>query len=188
MNLNEKITKLRKERNMTQEDLALRLGVSRQSISKWELGACEPDIQNLKEIAKLFSVSFDYLLNDDFDCLLKDDKEDALHHETFAKSTIAQNNKQEEERITIPMQAPNIFLAALILIGGIGLIVSIVIAFLNPHSICLLSHQWIPNIMGYIIADWCQGAVLWRFGLFLPSLACIFGVLIYYYKEWKKKK
>ena len=65
MNLNKKITKLRKERNMTQEDLALQLGVSRQSISKWELGVCDPDIQNLKEISKLFGVSFDYLLNDD---------------------------------------------------------------------------------------------------------------------------
>ena len=49
MYLNEKIIKLRKDRNMTQEDLALRLGVSRQSISKWELGICDPDIQNLKD-------------------------------------------------------------------------------------------------------------------------------------------
>ena len=179
MNLNEKITKLRKERNMTQEDLALRLGVSRQSISKWELGACEPDIQNLKEIAKLFSVSFDYLLNDD--------KEEALPPQTLAEPPSAQNNgeEREEESIPKPRQSANLIPAALILVGGIGLIVSIVIAFLNPHS-CLLFHQWIPNIMGYIIADWCQGAVLWRFGLFLPSLACIFGVLIYYYKERKK--
>lgn len=41
MYLNEKIIKLRKDRNMTQEDLALRLGVSRQSISKWELGGSQ---------------------------------------------------------------------------------------------------------------------------------------------------
>ena len=175
MNLNEKITKLRKERNMTQEDLALQLVVSRQSISKWELGVCDPDIQKLKEISKLFGVSFDYLLNDD--------KEEALPPQTLAEAPSAQNNskKREEEIAPKPHQSANLIPAALILIGGIGLIVSIVIAFLNPHSICLLSHQWIPNIMGYIIADWCQGAVLWRFGLFLPSLACILGVLIYYY-------
>ena len=180
MYLNEKIIKLRKDRNMTQEDLALRLGVSRQSISKWELGICDPDIQNLKEISKLFDVSFDYLLNDE--------KNEALPLKTLAEAPSAQNNskKREEEIAPKTHQSANLIPAALILVGGIGLIVSIVIAFLNPHYSCWLNHKWIPNIMGYIIADWCQGAVLWRFGLFLPSLACIFGVLIYYYKERKK--
>ncbi len=178
MYLNEKIIKLRKERNMTQEDLALRLGVSRQSISKWELGICDPDIQNLKEISKLFSVSFDYLLNDE--------KDETLSPE--APSAQKNGEERKEENIPMTRQSANLIPAALILVGGIGLIVSVVIAFLNPHYSCWLNHKWIPNIMGYIIADWCQGAVLWRFGLFLPSLACILGVLIYYYKGRKKAK
>ncbi len=182
MNLNEKIIKLRKERNMTQEDLALRLGVSRQSISKWELGICDPDIQNLKEISKLFSVSFDYLLNDE--------KSETFPREKLDEAPSTQKNGEEDKEENTPKspQSAGLVPAALILVGGIGLIVSIVIAFLNPHYSCWLNHKWIPNIMGYIIADWCQGAVLWRFGLFLPSLACILGVLIYYYKGRKKAK
>ena len=82
---------------MTQEDLALRLGVSRQSISKWELGICDPDIQNLKEISKLFDVSFDYLLNDE--------KNEALPLKTLAEAPSAQNNSKKREEEMQKIQA-----------------------------------------------------------------------------------
>ncbi len=65
MEFNEKLTKLRKEKGMTQEDLAFEVGVSRQSISKWELGEVEPDLSNLKAICKLFNVSLDYLVGEE---------------------------------------------------------------------------------------------------------------------------
>ncbi len=64
MKFNEKLIKLRKEQGMTQETLAFSLGVSRQSVSKWELGEYEPDIAKLKELAKIFSVTVDYLVNE----------------------------------------------------------------------------------------------------------------------------
>lgn len=52
---------------MTQESLAFKLGISRQSVSKWETGECEPDLSKLKEIAYMFEVSIDYLLNDNYE-------------------------------------------------------------------------------------------------------------------------
>lgn len=62
--LNEKIRNLRKQNNMTQEQLAERLNVSRQAITKWETGSGQPDIGNIKALADEFGVSFDELLSD----------------------------------------------------------------------------------------------------------------------------
>lgn len=63
--IGEKIRKLRQGQKMTQENLADRLGVSFQSVSRWENGITYPDIELLPSIARLFSVSVDYLLGDD---------------------------------------------------------------------------------------------------------------------------
>lgn len=60
--INEQIAFLRKQRGMTQEELALTLGVTNQSVSKWENNICCPDIQLLPKIAELFNVSVDALL------------------------------------------------------------------------------------------------------------------------------
>lgn len=60
--INEQIAFLRKQKGMTQEELAAALGVTNQSVSKWENNICCPDIQLLPEIAKLFNVSADKLL------------------------------------------------------------------------------------------------------------------------------
>ena len=67
MNLSDKIVKLRKEQAWSQEDLAEKLNVSRQAISRWENGTALPDAQNLLQISKLFGVTADYLLNDDYE-------------------------------------------------------------------------------------------------------------------------
>jgi len=65
--LGEKIQRLRKEKGMSQEQLAAQLTISRQSISKWELGESMPDTENIMQLSKLFDVSTDYLLNDEID-------------------------------------------------------------------------------------------------------------------------
>ena len=66
MTFAEKLVQLRKKEGYTQEELADRLEVSRQAISRWELGTAVPDSSNLLRISKLFQVSADYLLNDDY--------------------------------------------------------------------------------------------------------------------------
>ena len=65
MTLGEKIAKQRKELNFTQEQLADILGVSRQSISKWESDIAYPETDKLIELGKLFDCSMDYLLKED---------------------------------------------------------------------------------------------------------------------------
>ena len=64
MEFNEKLQELRKQKGLTQEDLAERLYVSRTAVSKWESGRGYPNIDSLKEISKYFSVSIDDCLDD----------------------------------------------------------------------------------------------------------------------------
>ena len=65
MEFNEKLQELRKQKGMTQEELAACLYVSRTAISKWESGRGYPNIDSLKAIAKFFSVTVDDLLSTD---------------------------------------------------------------------------------------------------------------------------
>lgn len=63
MEFSEKLQKLRTQRNLTQEQLANQLFVSRTAISKWETGRGTPNLDSLQAIAKLFGVSLDELLS-----------------------------------------------------------------------------------------------------------------------------
>lgn len=65
MKLNEKIAYYRRKAKLSQEELAARVGVSRQAVSKWELGEASPDIGKLLALAKAFGVTTDHLLNED---------------------------------------------------------------------------------------------------------------------------
>lgn len=65
MTLHEKIYELRKKNGLSQEALAESLGVSRQSVSKWETGEATPEVNKLLSLSKLFGVTTDYLLNDE---------------------------------------------------------------------------------------------------------------------------
>ena len=67
MILSDKIILLRKKNNLTQEELAEKLGVSRQSVSKWEMGNSIPDINKIIQLSDVFGVKTDYLLKDDID-------------------------------------------------------------------------------------------------------------------------
>lgn len=63
MEFNEKLQQLRKEKELTQEQLAEKLYISRTAVSKWESGKGYPNIESLKSLSKLFSVSIDDLLS-----------------------------------------------------------------------------------------------------------------------------
>lgn len=66
MTFGEKLLKLRKEAGLSQEGLAEKLEVSRQAVSRWENEGILPDAPNLLALSRLFGVSIDYLLHDDY--------------------------------------------------------------------------------------------------------------------------
>lgn len=62
MKFEEKLIALRKSRELTQEQLAEKLNVSRQSVSKWETGQAIPEVETLVELSRVFDVTVDYLV------------------------------------------------------------------------------------------------------------------------------
>ena len=67
MSFHSKMIKLRKIKGLTQESFAAEIGVSRQSVYKWESGQSYPDVEKLLKIARTFSVTVDDMLNDEMD-------------------------------------------------------------------------------------------------------------------------
>lgn len=63
MNFSEKLISLRKKEGLSQEELGYKLNVTRQTVSKWELGQTTPDMDKLSEMAKIFNISVDQLIN-----------------------------------------------------------------------------------------------------------------------------
>ena len=74
LSFGEKLTKLRKEKGYSQEDLASKLNVSRQAVSKWESNSAYPETEKIVAICKLFNTSFDELIG------LKENKQRKEEH------------------------------------------------------------------------------------------------------------
>ena len=85
--LGDNIRKYRKENNISQEDLAEKLGVTRQSISLWENNQTQPSIDNIIAIAKVFGLSTD-------DLLLSTTEEQEENVETVLNTDITKNGKK----------------------------------------------------------------------------------------------
>lgn len=92
MKFSEKLMNLRKSKGMSQEELAIKLDVARQTVSKWELDKTVPDMNKLMEIAKLFEVSLDELVNN-----IETSNQDNMYKE----NSIEKNNKKISIRILI---------------------------------------------------------------------------------------
>lgn len=87
MTLGDKLSKLRKENNYTQEQLADVLGVSRQAVSKWESNITYPETDKLIHISKLFHCTTDYLLLDE-DETVTDTEQNGSEHNTLPANQI----------------------------------------------------------------------------------------------------
>ena len=92
MELSEKLQELRKEKGLTQEELAEALFVSRTAISKWESGRGVPNIESLKAISKFFSVSIDELLSGEEILKIADEDNKQKEKHTKKSKSIAFRN------------------------------------------------------------------------------------------------
>lgn len=103
MKFNEKLVKLRKENLLSQEELAEKLGVTRQTISKWELEQTTPDMDKLSQMAKLFNVSVDELLNE-------------ADEPTKTNQVSDKNNNKKNTAIVIIL-----IIVLIVVLGGVGI-------------------------------------------------------------------
>lgn len=79
MRFQEKLLELRKEKGLSQENLAEYIGVSRQAVAKWEAGQSYPDVEKLIELSLLFKVSIDTLVKECEKCNLQEKKSDDFY-------------------------------------------------------------------------------------------------------------
>lgn len=100
MKLSEKILTLRKQNGLSQEALAEKLNVSRQAVSRWEVGSALPDASNVLQLSKLFGVTADYLLNEDYNS--DQDVPAVIHTQTTA-------NKKTKNIIALCVSAFGLF-------------------------------------------------------------------------------
>lgn len=134
MKFADKLILLRKKHAISQEELADKLDVSRQSVSKWESGLSMPELSKILQLADIFQVSTDYLLKDDID----------IDTETVAKTTV--NNEgsttkrvtqqQTEEYISNSKQQAKLYVIAtsLCILSPVPLMILLANSGMQPFS------------------------------------------------------
>ena len=124
MEFNNKLYSLRKQKGLSQEELANRLNVSRQTISKWEVGDSTPDLESLVAISSLFEISLDELVMD---------KAPVESGETSVKSEMASKLKEkvladeQKKKIKRGLKIAAIVFGVILLIDVISMIVSFIL-------------------------------------------------------------
>ena len=120
MDFNNRLYQLRKQKGLSQEELANRLNVSRQTVSKWEVGDSTPDMEKLIAISDLFDVSLDKLVMG---------KEDEPQNPTTTKSelvtvlnekVLTSNNKKKAKSV---LKIVGIIAAVILLVDAISMII-----------------------------------------------------------------
>lgn len=101
MTLGEKLLYLRKNKGLSQEQLAIQVLVSRQAISKWELGESLPDTDKVVKLTKIFDVTADFFLNDEIDIPvgLTDD----INKEDIIQSMLEKEPADNSDRLALKM-------------------------------------------------------------------------------------
>lgn len=96
MELKEKLVQLRKKNGLSQLDLSEKLNVSRQAISKWEVGTTTPSVDNLKSLCSLYSIPLEYLLHDGISDVSKKDEDEISDHAAICQSQISNETSSKE--------------------------------------------------------------------------------------------
>ena len=102
-----RLVQLRKQHSMSQEELAEKLGISRQAVSKWERAESSPDTDNLISIAKLYNVSLDDLLKTDE--APEELKKQAQEKREEAEKQDSEKNKTLMQKFPYPIVATILF-------------------------------------------------------------------------------
>jgi transcriptional regulator with XRE-family HTH domain len=126
MTTGQKIQTVRKQRNLTQEQLAAQIHVSRQAISRWELDEVLPDTQHLLPLKKILGVSIDSLLDPDLE-VNKDDKRNETNNVSenlILTSSQQLNSKKSKFRAKYLLLLPPILVIAYSVVIGIAVYLS----------------------------------------------------------------
>lgn len=172
MELGKKIQQLRKLSGMTQEQLAEKCNVSRQTISKWEAESSVPDLESVVVISKLFQVSLDDLL------IKEDNVEKTNRNEQITLEDLVKINLYNRKMM-------------MLLFGGLILVMIAILNFVYVTALrsTTLSTQYM--LYRYIVTGQYDNAPINFVSLLMPSIiAGVVGLMIcgYYLIKSRKKK
>lgn len=119
MEFNNKLYNLRKQKGLSQEELANRLNVSRQTVSKWEVGDSTPDMEKLIAISDLFEISLDELVMDKAPKHIGKNISKSENVSELKEKVLTDNNKQKAKRV---LKIVAIILGIIVLIDVISMI------------------------------------------------------------------
>ncbi len=170
MTFGQKLQALRKEKGISQEKLADRLGVSRQAISRWELDISLPETENIIKIRNIFSVSFDYLMD-----------EKVYNSDVGHNKTIMENSRKNEyiESIISFVRKYGYMAGYLLSAVSFYCFVGYTITFLSiKNTISTIFASDVPQTMTYILLMYIR--------LSLGGIIC--GYIIARYVKGKTEK
>lgn len=124
MELNTKLIALRKKKGLSQSELAEKINVSRQTISRWEVGKALPTSENLKYLSQIYKVSFEYLLLED-----EEETEETEEKIAIEANDLGQTKEVEHSKKRVYHRTYHIMAALVVMIIGI------VIAFTIHKSV-----------------------------------------------------
>ena len=124
MILADKIMENRKKNGWSQEELAEKLGVSRQSVSKWESAQAVPDMKKILQLSEIFGVSTDYLLKDEIE-------------ETYSAGPIPTESGVDEDVVYVSMEEANDFLSHSLHAASV-ISIGVMLCILSPVVLLIL--------------------------------------------------
>ena len=163
MTLGEKILTLRKARGWSQEELAGRIGVTRQALSRWESDAAVPDTVNVVQMADLFGVSCDYLLREKW---------------TEDRVAVPTDRKAKEQRVLAWIVTA---------LGAVGTLTTLILGCVLPCWSGASASGWFADIKIDIICwfkVWIERDLLWLPLLF--GVMLVWGIILLHFKKVKK--
>lgn len=143
MILADKIAENRKKNGWSQEELADRLGVSRQSVSKWESAQAIPDMKKILQLSELFEVTTDYLLKDE----IEEAGPASITAET-GYSASSGNNSTDDQAIQVSMEDANRFLE-LNETAARQISTGVMLCILSPILLILGTDLWIEHALPF---------------------------------------
>ena len=166
MNFNDKLQSLRKKNGITQEDLAEKLEVTRQTISKWECGESTPDFHNLVKISEMFGVSTDFLLKEEVPA------EDHASRPANETKTVVIKRKFDHT---------SLLGACMFGAGVISILVFFILSMVYPMTV-MNEYGTFDGLMGFLIYQ----KIVWVFAV--ACIVTVAGLLLLLMPIFKEKR
>ncbi len=185
MKLGEKLQQLRRQSGLSQEQLAARLTVSRQAVSKWELDETMPDTDNVVQLSRIFGVSCDYLLREEVE---ERDASPAVQEPAQPAQSPPQPAAPGETHLTEQGWIHNAFVLSLGLCA-VGLAVAFIFYRINGHTVRPLVIGFIIQLLGIVLFELStprmgSGRISARMSFYMTACWLVFPNLVCLILGW----